>query len=243
MSLLLDVVILLLVGVSIFIGIKRGFIRSIMGIVVVIAAIIGSIHFSPALSSVLHDGFIEKSVTEQVQGAIESLTSDVEAIDIHKLFEEKPQAFTDILETFDIKIEDVEAFFEQQKDNASATLEKDVAGYIAAPLAKTLSNAAAFCILFVGITVVLGVALWLLALVVKLPILNTANKLLGAAFGAVLGLVLAWGFSVGFNALLPQLSVISEVSIPETVVENTILLKYLGEVDLFNVVSKLFQPV
>ncbi len=231
MSLLLDIIVIAAFALCLVTGIKRGFIRSIMGIVVMAVAIFGATKFSPPLAAYLNDTYIEKAVTNEVFEKLDEVIADVDSVDLSKLFEENPQVFSDILDTFGIDFEELKAYFENDLsgDNDSG---EEVSGYIAEPLARMISNAAAFAVLFLGISLILSVAILILDLVVKLPILNGANKLLGGVFGGIMGLALAWGLSLVFCSLLPHLSIIYPDIFPASSIENTMLVKLLGSFDI-----------
>jgi len=233
MSLLLDILVIAVFAFSLYTGIKKGFIRSIMGIVVAVVAVIGAVKLSPPLANYLHDKYIGNVVTEQVGGYLDELIADVESIDLTKLFEDKPEAFTDILNTFGVDFDELKSYFEKDLSGNNDS-EKAVSQYIAEPISQTLSRGTAFAILFFGIFLILTVVVLLIDLVVKLPILNGANKFLGAVLGAAMGLVTAWGLSMVFCALMPQLSVIYEGVVPISVIENTVVVKFLGSLDILS---------
>lgn len=233
MSLLFDFFVIAVFAISLFLGIKRGFIRSVMGIAVLVVAVFGSMHFSDRLATHLKERYVEEAVSNQVSDAMSSLMSGVESLDLDKLFEEKPQAFMDILDRFDVDFEELKQYYD---GNAAKTEDplRHLAAHIAEPLADTLSKAAAFAILFLGILVLLSLALLILDLVFKLPFLNGANKLLGAIFGAVMGLAFAWGISTVLCALLPHLSMLSDGALSSTVIEDTIVVRFLASIDILS---------
>ena len=233
MSLLLDILVIFFAVFFVISGIKRGFFRSIMGIVVVVVALIGATKLTPPMANYLHDKYIGKLVSEQVEGALENLIADIDTIDINKLFEEKPPAFTEILDTFGISFNDLQTYFDQDlagDDNA----EHAVTQYIAEPLSGTLSRGIAFFALFCGIALILSIVVHILNLVVKLPILHQANTILGAILGGVLGFLFAWGISMVLCTLLPKLAIIYENIIPASVIENTVIVKLLGRLNLLS---------
>jgi hypothetical protein len=84
---------------------------------------------------------------------------------------------------------------------------------------------------------VLLIASVIVCAVVKLPVLKAADKLLGALLGGASGLLLAWGISIAICALLPHLSVLYEGVVPETVIDNSIVVKFLGNFDPFNLIK------
>ncbi len=275
MALFLDFFVIAVFGISLFVGIKRGFVRSIMGIAVALLALFGSIKLTPAFASYLKDRYIEKSLTSKVQESLGRLISGMESIDLKKLFEEKPTVFTDILDRFGADFESVKAFFENRTDkeeqppadgeteagetkkpvdpaegedtvnptetvsdteaaNDAETAEEAVSRYIVASYAEKFSRVIAFILLFIGLVIVLTLLVMLLDLVMKLPVLNEANKILGAIFGAVMGIAYAWGYSLLFCYALPLLATMYEGSIPEAVIENTVIVKFLGSIDIFH---------
>ena len=231
MSLLLDVLVIAVFACCLISGIKRGFIRSIMGMLALVVAVIGAIKLTPPMANYLNERYIDKVVTEKVGASLDSLISGVDSVDLTKLFEDKPQAFTDILERFGVNFEELKSYYENDlRDESSA--EEGVSSYIAEPLSKGLSRAAAFAIIFVGFWLILTVVLMILDLVVKLPILNGANHFLGAVFGAAMGCAFAWGLSAVFCALMPHLAMIYDGVVPTSVIENTFIVKFLGELNV-----------
>ena len=233
MSLLLDSLVIVVVAVSIFLGIKRGFIRSVMGIVVLVAAILGSIYFSPTLGAYLNENYVEDAVSGHVRKSLDSLVSGVESLDIDDLFRDKPKAFEDVLNRFGVDFDDLKNFYEEKAAESGDAVGR-VAEHIASPIASAISKGAAFAILFIGIYLGLSIVLLIVDLIFKIPMLEGANRLLGAIFGAALGLAIAWGISTALCSLLPQLSMISDHAISPNIIEDTIVVRFLGAIDILS---------
>ncbi len=231
MPLLLDLIVILAFVLSIYTGLKKGFVRSVMGIVIVAAAIILSVRFSPPLSEYLNQNYIEPVITDKVEASIEGIISGVENLDISTLFDEKPKAFTDILDNFGVDIDDLKAHYDSTiKDSEGA--EEEVSEYIATPVSKSVSTAAAFGIIFITVSLVLTLVLLLVELIVQIPLLKELNKGLGLVLGIVKGLLYAWGLSLLFCNLFPHLSVIYEGKIPASVIDGTVIVKLLGAINI-----------
>ncbi len=227
MSLFLDFIIVLVFVLCIITGVKRGFIRSVMGIVIVVAAIIGSIKFTPKVAEYLNKNYITPGITSKVEKSIDSVVNGVESVDLKKLFSEKSQALTDILEKFGVEFDDARDYYEKEAEKSDDP-EKKIAGFIAKPLADTVSKAAAFALLFIAISAVLGIILIIVDLLANIPILKEINKSLGLIFGLIKGALYSWGLSLIFCSLLPNLSVLCDGKIPASVIDNTIIVKLLG---------------
>lgn len=227
MSLFLDFIIVLVFVLCIITGVKRGFIRSVMGIVIVVAALIGSIKFTPKVAEYLNKNYITPGITSKVEKSIDSVVSGVESVDLKKLFAEKSQVLTEILEKFGVEFDDARDYYEKEAEDSDDP-EKKVAGFIAKPLADTVSKAAAFALLFIAISAALGIILIIVDLLANIPVLKEINKSLGLIFGLIKGALYSWGLSLIFCSLLPQLSVIYDGKIPASVIDNTVIVKLLG---------------
>ena len=234
MSLIIDIIVILTFAVSLISGIKKGFVRSVIKIVIVIAAILGAVIYTPDVSDYLNKNYIQKSVVSSARNSITRLTSD--GVDIDMLTDERPTAFLKVLDRFGADIEDIRSFVAANGYTDEEKIDK-IAEYMASPVSKALSKAIAFVLLFIGIWLLLTILGKIVCMIFKLPILSAADKLLGCVFGALSGLILAWGISVVICGLTPHLSVIFDGSISEAVIENSVIVKYLGNFDPFSLVK------
>ncbi len=231
MSLLIDVIVIAAFAACLIRGIKKGFIKSIIGIVIVIAAIIGGVKLSPALAKKMNDKFIEKSVVSVAKDAIPRVDTDT-------LVDEMPSAFKKVLDRFGTEPEDIKALFENSDPNETEEQKRvRIAEKMGKPLSKGISKALAFLIVFAIFYLVLLVASVIICALVKLPVLKVADKLLGAVLGGASGLLLAWGISIAICALLPHLSVLYDGAVPETVIDNSIVVRFLGKFDPFKLIK------
>ncbi len=231
MSLLIDVIVIAAFAGCLINGIRKGFMKSIIGIVVVIAALLGSVQISPALAARMNDKFIHKSVVSVAKDAIPN-------VEVETLVNEMPPAFVKALDRFGTDSDDIEKLFENGEQGASEDEKRQlIAEKMGAPLAKAISKALAFLIVFAILYVVLFIVSLIICAVVKLPVLKTADKLLGVLLGGASGILLAWGISIAICALLPHLSVLYENVVPETVIDNSIVVKFLGNFDPFDLIK------
>lgn len=231
MSLLIDVIVIAAFAGCLIRGIRKGFVKSIIGIVVVIAAIFASVHISPSLAGVMEDKFVHKAVVSAAKDSIPKVDTDT-------LVNEMPPAFKKSLDRFRTDPDDVKALFENSDINETEEQKRNkIAETMAAPLSKAISKALAFLVVFVVLYLVLFIISIIVCAVVKLPLLRTADKLLGAILGGASGLLLAWGISLAICALLPHLSVLYEGTIPDTVIDNSIVVKFIGKFDPFKLIK------
>ena len=98
MSLLIDIIVIAAFSLSFVSGVKKGFVRSIMGIAVVVLALVGSITLSPKVNGYVNDKIIYKPVEKTVESAISGLLS--EDVRVDTLLNEQPQAYLSVLDRF-----------------------------------------------------------------------------------------------------------------------------------------------
>ena len=72
---------------------------------------------------------------------------------------------------------------------------------------------------------------------VKLPLLNSVNKMLGIILGALLGIFFAWVLAIAFEALLPKLAMLFPKVFKESTAETTIIMRFLYNFNLLKVID------
>ena len=135
-----------------------------------------------------------------------------------------PDAFRQIIDRYDA---DEERLTDALPDEPEAE-EEDVhllSELIAEPVARAISGVLAFLALFVGSVIVLKLLTWILDLIFQLPVLKTANSMLGFLFGVLSALLWAWVLSSLSVTLAKAMFSISPELFPEDLVEKTILVK------------------
>lgn len=218
MGILIDIILVVTVVLSVWSGVKRGFIRSVMNIITFAAALLCGWYFYPPLAVVYHNKFLLGKFTENIYNSINSIISaGIESIDLSRLFADKPEAFLEITRRYNIDIGILEKYFNEQLTKGSSDLTADVAARMAAPVANGLSQILAFLSVFFGVVILLKIVTLILDLIFKLPVLNAFNRISGFILGAVCGLAYAWIISAVLTSAMPFLIMI----FPEVFTENT----------------------
>lgn len=96
--------------------------------------------------------------------------------------------------------------------------------------AKTLSDALAVLVVFLAALVLLNLAVLLLDLIFKLPVLHFANKLGGFLFGLAAGFLVAFLFCTAVNIALPYLPG-AGIAITKENASQAILFKALSDIN------------
>jgi len=232
MNLIFDGVILTAVILSVVLGTKRGFIKSVMGVCTLIAALFVAYAFSPLLSDYIERQPIIRSVSESITETIKSLSADNQGTyDLQRLFDDMPDAFRQIIDRYDAD-EKVLSEAVQPAPGADASRIDVLSELIAGPVTRAVSGVLAFLGLFVATVIVLKILTWLLDLIFRLPVLKTANTMLGFLFGAVAAIMWAWVLSSLSVTLIGAMSSISPDLFSKSLIDNTVLLKFFSTVHI-----------
>ena len=232
MNLIFDGVVLAVAVTAIVLGAKRGFIKSVMGVCTLIAALFVAYAFTPMLSDYIEAQPFIRSVSSSITDTIKSLSANESGTyDLEKLFADMPDAFTQIVDRY-------KADPEELKQSVPPTAESEVhavdalSDLIAQPVVRVIADVLAFLALFVAAVIVLKLFTWLLDLIFQLPVLKSANTMLGFLFGVIAACVWAWVLSSLAVPLIRAMSSISPDLFRESVVDNTVIVKFFSTLNI-----------
>lgn len=235
MSLFFDILIIAIVIFAACAGYKRGFVRSVLGLVIFFVALFVAIKFSDIYADHLNDTVFMEKVTGEISQSIESVIgNNVDSDGVDGLFEDKPSGFVSIVERFGADMSELEEYYNENSSETQVSNVKLIASYIAKPVASLLSKVIAFLIIFFGVLLVLSIIKWILNLIFKLPVLNAVNKVFGLTFGIIKGVLLAWAASMLLTYLMSVLVMLRPETFSSSMIENTVIVKYIGNINIFN---------
>lgn len=227
MNFLLDVLFLAIVVLTVVRCTVRGFVRSIMHLVSLIAAFLSAYYFTPPVALWLEENFFAERIAGQVANAVEGMAlRNGEWFNLSRLFADMPADFAALLQRYGA---DSAALGERfgGLETAGAQSTGELAASIARPVVSGLSNVTAFILLFVAAIFVCSLIGWLLDLIVKLPVLRTANRLLGFVLGVICAALLGVIFVRGAVVVVGYLHSVDPVRFDADAIEQTMVLKYV----------------
>lgn len=230
MGVFIDLLLAAIVIVILIVGYHRGFIRSVMNIVSLAAAIFCGYHFTPALSDYYNSAFFGRLIGDRVYEALGNLlNAGSQSIDLSKLFEDCPEAFQKILNLYGTDFGKLSEYYQEQVSSSAGDITRSVSDFIAGPAAGLVSNVLAFLTIFLGVLLLLTLLTTLLDLLFRLPVLKTVNRMLGLVLGAVCGLVFLWVMSHLLQQLIPALAVLFPDYIGEGDANNSFIIKLVTQ--------------
>lgn len=203
MSIIIDILALAIIVISVVLGGKRGLFKSVMKLATLVLAILAGWYFMPPLAQYYNNTFLLNRFTNSVNNAIGNLLSNG-IHDLGVLFTDHLDGFLSITNQYGADIEGVANVYEQ--NSASTDVVQKISEYIAQPISTGLSSVLAFLTIFVVSLILLKLLTWIIDSILKLPILKTANRILGFVFGTICGLLYAALFCIILIQILPALS-------------------------------------
>ena len=180
----LDIAVIVIILGLAFIGYLRGFVRTCLGFLPAVGALVGSYFTYPFLSKILRGSFVYRNIMDSVESKLGLETA------INNSFYATQSELIGSLNTPDfIKNALISNNNSVVYDILDVSgIEEYIAGYIANVSVNIISMIIAFIAIFIIIKLIIGA----LDLVSDLPILSFFNKSCGFAVGFIKGTVLVW---------------------------------------------------
>jgi len=238
MNLIFDGIILVVCILSIVLGAKKGFIKSIMGMLSLVAALFVAYAFSPAVADIIERQPFVHEISESISDTLKSLSENESgSYDLDRLFGDMPDAFQQIIDRYDADANELAQTVPPVANSQESDVEA-LSRLISRPVVRAISNVLAFLGLFVGSLIVLKLLTWLLDLIFQLPVLKSANTVLGLIFGVISAVLLAWTISTLSLVLIRAMSSVSPDLFSETMVDNTFILKFFRDNNFAGIVQE-----
>ncbi len=226
MSFLLDLILILIVVATVVRCASQGFVRSIVSLVSMAVAAVVAWQFYPQLAEYLEAEIITDRITDYVASTIRSLSSAGTGFDFTRLFADMPADFVSLIERFEADTAILSHTFGAM-EAATAEAADQMAYTIAEPVVHGLANVCAFVLLFVVASIACSILGGILDLIVKLPVLRTANRFLGFLLGVVCAAVLALGYAEAAELVMDYLSTVDPIAFDVETIDRTMLVRHI----------------
>lgn len=228
MSLLLDGLILACAILCIVTGMRKGFIKSVMGLIKGVVSLLAAWAYTPVVRESIKENYIIDRIAEGIAETLRSLALnlDTQTYDLAKVATDLPEAYTAILTRYGIDIPS----FSQKIADLTYTDEGilyDYSAMIADPCATMVASAAAFALVFLATYVGLTLVAWVGDVFFHLPVLSEANHFAGLVFGILEAAFFAYVIAIVGGSLVEAMGPIDPSLFGASAVENTILCKWI----------------
>ena len=225
-AILLDVLIAAILLTAILRGSWRGLFLSLSGVIVLILTIVGANLGAKALTPPVADWATPK-IEEKIAARVEKTLEDRTQEQGRTLEELLPDSLRNLLNRTGL-MENLRGALERQAESTIAATARAIAAAVARELVESFAYAILYVLLFLALGAVLHVASLGISMLLRLPLLSSANTLGGALLGLLEGMIVVWLLIW----LIPHFGV-------ELPTENTYLLRFFTAVGPLSLLSSL----
>lgn len=217
-AIILDVAVFVFFLIFALVGLKKGFLRSLVGIISTVLAVVAAIYCAPHLVKALENGF---SVCTNLTNKLAETFSETEGAEL--MFS------TENLQTYVTNL-GIPAFLAKLIVNLLGDFENTAGQTVGEVLSSSLSGLIVNAICVVVIFFVVVFLLWLVSklftnVLDHIPVLGATNRLLGLLLGVLKALIILYVILM-IVGLIPSQTV-------QSAIDSTVLLKLFRDYNLF----------
>ena len=189
MGTVVDLLLLAVVIVFVFSGMKNGFVRTLLSFAARILSVVLAYFVSDKYDEAIYEKILRDSVINGIEErVVASPVSDVSQR-VSVVLESVPESILGILEALGLDLTSFDKMVSASASNGeiSSFLEETLAG----PASVFVCRIIIFAFVSFLASLVFSIIINLLCKIVKLPVLRTANKALGGALGLFNGIIFA----------------------------------------------------
>ena len=231
MSVVLDLLVLLILIVTVVCGYRRGFIQTMLQLVVWVASFALALFLSSPIATAAFDGLFAEGIEIKLSESLQNMPSLAPAEQVEALLEELPDPIASVLENND-DLKTMLNELEKLQENSTATANSvahSLVSNVVRPVAVMLLRFVVFLILFIVLLFLLRLVKNLIKPVSKLPIIHTVDGILGAVLGAAKGLIYVL-------AVVSMIQICAALSAPvaafsQKTVEDTVIVSWIADIN------------
>jgi len=225
MAYVLDGLSVVLFALLVWLGHRRGFIKTVSGVLAFVAALVLSSMLSGPVSGFMYDTFVEPPVLKELSSQIGEGSPAAGQLDA--ALAEMPAFITNRLAANGL---DSGAAVLEHISGAGAeeTVAESITRQVVEPVVVPLLKSLSMLLLFVVLLIVITVLLKAVDLVAKLPLLKQINKSLGVVAGIVQGILWVF-FAVTVIRLLASTGWFG--FLPPALLEDTVVIKWIDSLN------------
>ena len=213
LSLILDILLCAVIAAAFFIGLKRGFLRTVWGLGAFVLAVVLTIVIKPYTTDFFRGSVLHYMVEDKVYTAVLDRIPNA------------PDAAEGGSKLFSEAYSMPEKYAENAAEVFDSAAEK-TAEAAAAAAADTVASITEAILLFVSLRLALAIIYSVLKLIFKFPLLKQTNKLAGAAVQTALALAAV--YTVFAAAAVMGTDIFADTVLCKAMYNNNILLALLG---------------
>ncbi len=230
MSIIIDLILIIIIALCIFKGYKNGFVKTVVDLISGAAAFVFAYIFSPIVSKIFYGMFFEpiktvindKLLTASQNNGVEAIFAEDGVL----------SQLGKLIESCGLSIGELQSQTSSLSDVKDICI--SIAESIAAPTATAASYVIAFILLFVIGNIAMRFISVALKLITKLPVIKSADKLLGLAVGLVTAIIFSTVYMTVIKLFVPYLTLIAPNAFAPDILDKTYVLNFLYDLNILN---------
>lgn len=201
MGIILDLIVLAIIGLTVYLSARHGFVRTVIELAGFIAALVISFTISTPLAGATYDKIIEPPIISSVTSSVDSVTADTASKTAEEMWNKIPEWMKGGAEKLGISKESIDKSI---SDNVGDGLEGTVVSVSQNVIKPVVARSLALVYLVVSIIILLLLVKPLAKLINKLfsfSIIGTANRVLGGILGIPKGIIIAVVFCLAITLI------------------------------------------
>lgn len=224
MSIVLDAAVLVIILLVAFITMKKGFVKSIIGLLSLVLTLVIISACSKPVATFLYDSIIDKPVQNSIVKQLDEQDQKNEQV-VDSVWNSLPKFLTNTAENSGITTDSIGNII--KKDANNAEIAQNFSQNVVRPTAISIITFAVNIILFIVLTIILRFLSKVICKLFKAPVLKHVNKALGLVLGVLKGIVIASLVCVVVSYIV-SFSDAEYVFLNSEVINNTIVFSKLS---------------
>lgn len=231
MSLILDLIILLIGGLTILFAAKNGFVKTFLSAASTLIALIIVILFTSPLTDALGQTPLADAIHTNTASYLDQLVEEQNAGDSYELASDQKSELYPLLESIGIDGEKLSQWVSEHAGLAKERFREELVTYIADHVTPLLLRALSIAILFFGSFLALKLlSILLTGIIEQIPFVREANHLLGLVLGVLLALIRIFVFCAVVRVLLDTASLAGWSALAGLDPDKTLLFRLIGSI-------------
>ncbi len=231
MAYIWDIVVIVILGLTVFFGYRRGFLQTVVQLVGCVAAFVIALSISSPAANAVFDSFIAEGVETRLTESLNNVADVPMEEKLDAAIAELPKPIGSMLQNNT----QLQATIDELSANVSSSVEalvKSVVQSVIRPIVVALLQFIIFILAFLILLFVAKLLAKLIKPVSKLPLIRQVDGTLGAVLGALKGAVFVC-------VLVSVLQLIAATGsgkgpITQEILDNTIVVQYVADINLLS---------
>lgn len=238
----IDISLIAVFIITVIISVKKGLIKSLIGLVGNLLAAVAALVFSAPFGSYISTNFLfspmRQWMVNMLSPTAQGTAASISNLNFDELFSDMPKFFSDIISGLGLNSADLAEKYNALKVNGADEAKSAIIDVMVTPMADLCGRIIAFIVIFVLALIAIRIIVWLLDFIVELPVLRQLNKLGGGIIGALNGVLIVCLLAGIISASLGYVLKDRTPAEIENIEQSTVVYKTVNSI---NPVKKVFD--